>query len=305
MSAAETATVPPFDIEATVLSQYANSPVLSALVALAGEWFDPTANLQSFYSILWNILSAQGFGLDIWGRILGVTRYIQIPNQTYFGFAGDGWQPFNVAPFFLGGSTTNTYALPDAQYLVLLLAKAFANISGTSVQALNQLAQTVFGVGAMCVLDLGGMAMAYVFATPPSAVNLAIAESSGVFPHPSGVAAAVRTALLFNAQLVAGTSGANTGFRLEPRFGSLSPLVDTNGNTVEQLFWVNTGILFLTINSASTLAATYFTDLTINGVSLTASSATFTNDGGGNYNWSWSLATDPFLAGQTATILLS
>ena len=301
----ETATVPPFDVEQTVLSQYANSPVTTSLIDYFSQWFDPTANLQSFYSVIWNILSAQGFGLDIWGNILRVSRYIPIPNQNYFGFAGNGWQPFNVAPFFIGGSTTNTFALPDAQYLTLLLAKAFANLARTSIQSLNALAQSVFGAGAMCVLDLGGMAMAYVFATTPSAVNLAIAESSGVFPHPNGVATTVRTALLYNAQLVAGSGGSDVGY-ISGSFGTLTPSVDVNGNTIYELY-SSSGDIVLVIQSGTTLGSTYFNDLTLNGVSLAASAATF-GSGGGLYTWTWSgalAASLAFTAGNTYTALIS
>lgn len=302
-SSQETAFVPPFNIEVTMLSQYANSPVISTLKHFAKQWFDPTANIQAFYAMVWNLASAQGFGLDIWGRILRVSRYLQIPNQQqYFGFAGALGAPFGVAPFYIGGSSSSTYQLPDALYLTLLIAKAFVNLARVSIPALNQLSQMVFGTGAMCVLDLGTMQMAYVFAATPSAVNSAIVESSGVFPYPTGVLMNVRTALLFNASLVAAASGSDTGYG--SGYGSLSPAVDVNGNAVSALYSA-AGDIVLTISSASTLVAGYFNDLTLNGVSLAASAATFVS-GSGTYTWTWSGESAlVFTSGDTYTILIS
>lgn len=299
----ETATIPAFDSDATLLSQYANSPVITALVDYMSQWFDPSANMESFYSLFWNISSAQGVGLDNWGRILNVSRYVPIPNQQqYFGFAGSSWTGFNVAPFYSGGSSSSLFPLPDATYLLLLMAKAFVNISRITAQSLNQMLQSVFGAGAVCVLDLGAMQMAYVFATSPTAVNLAIVQSSGVFPHPSGVAASVRTALLFNAQLVAATSGSDVGFG--SGFGSLTPSTDTNGNTVVSLYTAS-GSVVLTVSSTSTLTATYFNDLTVNGVSIAASAATFSS-AGSDYTWTWSSESAlAMTSGDTYTILIS
>ncbi len=40
---------------------------------------DPTADLNAFYDLVWNVATAQGWGLDVWGRIVGVTRNLNIP----------------------------------------------------------------------------------------------------------------------------------------------------------------------------------------------------------------------------------
>ena len=56
-----------YNVESTIGSQYANSPTIDALIASMNTWMDPTPNLQQFYAFVWNILTAHGFGLDIWG----------------------------------------------------------------------------------------------------------------------------------------------------------------------------------------------------------------------------------------------
>jgi hypothetical protein len=64
--------IAPFDIAPTVISQYANSPTIQALLNDFSAWLDPAADLNALYDYVWNIDSAQGFGLDIWGRIVGL-----------------------------------------------------------------------------------------------------------------------------------------------------------------------------------------------------------------------------------------
>jgi len=188
-----------FDIDTTVISQYANSPTILALIENFAAYFDPVPNMTSFYNVMWNILTAEGFGLDIWGRILGVSRYLRLPNPPtgYFGFYDGGYddtQPFNVAPFYGGTGSTETYELSDEAYLPLLMAKAFANICQTTIPVMNQLLQLLFpGAGNSYVVDLGNMQMQYVFDWQLSPTQYAIVLNSGVLPHPTGVSVAIVT----------------------------------------------------------------------------------------------------------------
>ena len=184
-----------YNVESTIGSQYANSPSIDALIASMNEWMDPAVNLQQFYNLVWNISTAQGFGLDIWGSIIGVSRYLQIPSSVqYFGFNGGVGPPFNNAPFFAGESLNQTYALPDAEYLQLLLAKAYANVTATTIPVLNQMLQMLFSeYGAAYVIDQGDMAMAYAFDFTLTPVQYAIVSTSGVLPHPTGVLVDIQT----------------------------------------------------------------------------------------------------------------
>jgi hypothetical protein len=187
-----------YNVESTIGSQYANSPAIDALIASMNTWMDPTPNLQQFYSFVWNILTAQGFGLDIWGSILGVGRTLQIPaTTTYFGFNGGPGVPFNNgAPFYAGESPTQAYQLPDSQYLSLLLAKAFANISATTIPAMNQMLQLLFGdSGVAYVVDVGNMILTLYFEFNPTPVQYAIVANTDVLPHPTGVYVNIQTPL--------------------------------------------------------------------------------------------------------------
>lgn len=179
----------PFNWAKTVLWQYQASPTILALVASLAEAIDPTLDLDTFYDYVWNIETAQGFGLDIWGRIVGVGRVYPIASGTYFGFeeATDklGW---NQGPFYGGGQFTTNYALSDTAFRQLILAKAQANILDGGTASINRLLMTMFaGRGNAYVIDGNDMSMTYAFGFALTPVDLTIIENSGVLPQPAGI----------------------------------------------------------------------------------------------------------------------
>jgi len=188
----------------TLLSQYYDSPTIVGILESFNEAVDPTYDLAQFYANIWNVATAVGNGLDIWGQIVGVSRYLQIPATPYFGYeeaytvptAATGAQPFNQAPFYNGVQATNTFALSDAQYRQLIMVKAAANISNLSIPSINALLRAEFGVnngtdpyGAAYVQDLGNMSFNYYLNFHPNSTQIAIIQNSGVFPRPAGVQA--------------------------------------------------------------------------------------------------------------------
>lgn len=175
-----------FDPAVTVLSQFANSPILLKLIDDFAQWLDPSTRFEAFYSLLWNIDTAQGYGLDVWGRILGVNRVVQVPDGVYLGFESDEQaKPFGFGIFYRGGRSTNNVALTDTAYRLVLLAKAALNITDGSIPAINQILLNLFGQG--YVRDNLDMTMTYVFQTTLSPLETAIVFQSGVLPKPCGV----------------------------------------------------------------------------------------------------------------------
>ena len=186
----------------TLLSQYVDSPTLVGLLQSFNDAVDPTIDIANFYSNIWNIATAVGNGLDIWGQIVGVSRYLQVSASNYLGFkeaytaptASTGPQPFGQAPFGSGTALTTTFALADAQYRRLILVKAAANISNLSIPSINALLQAEFSTsdginpyGSAYVINSGSMSFQYHLTFVPSAVQIAIINNSGVFPRPAGV----------------------------------------------------------------------------------------------------------------------
>ncbi|MDR0478498.1 MAG: DUF2612 domain-containing protein [Burkholderiaceae bacterium] len=180
------------NVEQTIISQYANSATLVQLVQGMDAWIDPRADLDNFYNAIWNIDTAQGNGLDIWGRIVGVSR--NIPNASAdpsnLGFTpGPTGLPFGQAPFKFGWvGVANALALADDAYRTLILVKALSNISVCSAPALNQMLQNLFaGRGRCYVIDMGLMRMDYVFEFALAPDELSIITNSGAFPRPAAV----------------------------------------------------------------------------------------------------------------------
>lgn len=186
----------------TILSQYDDSPTLLSMIESFNDAIDPTANITAFYENIWNVNTANGYGLDVWGQIVGVSRYLQVSTSNYLGFdeaytaptASTGPQPFNQAPFASGVPATTTFALTDNQYRQLIMVKAAANISNLSIPSINALLRAEFAsnngidpYGDAYVIDLGGMAFEYYLNFIPNAAQIAIINNSGVFPRPAGV----------------------------------------------------------------------------------------------------------------------
>lgn len=215
--------ISPFDIWETVISQYANSPIITTLLTNFAGYIDQTVNFEQFFDMIMNVDTAQGYGLDVWGRIVGIGRNLQIPvADQYFGFSeAVDFEGFNVAPFYFGSPLTTTYVLADSAYRKLILAKALANICDGSIPAINQLLINLFDTAPRrgnCYVTEGSrelvffgfaesttavgfnqaqfydgtpsfepMIMTYTFEFQLTPVELAIVQNSNVLPRPTGV----------------------------------------------------------------------------------------------------------------------
>ncbi len=188
-----TASTPFFDPSVTVISQYANSPIILALIDDFSAWIDPQADLDAFFNTVWNVDTAVGFGLDIWGRIVGVNRVLPVSAGQFLGFASQSdVESLGHGIFFSGENATTNFALSDQAFRTLILAKALSNITDGSIPAINQILLNLFpAYGNSFVRDNLDMTMTFVFGARPSPVDLTIITQSGVLPKPAGVAVLV------------------------------------------------------------------------------------------------------------------
>lgn len=179
----------------TIISQYSNSPTLDQVIANLNTCIDPSSNIDDFYNKVVNVLTAVGFGLDVWGRIVGVGRVLTIPVPgDYLGWAEalPSAEPWTQGIWFGGPTGTSNFILADSAYRTLILAKAQANICNGSIPAINQILMYLFpNMGNCYVTDGLNMTMTYTFSSMLNPVQYAIVTESGVLPRPSGVAATV------------------------------------------------------------------------------------------------------------------
>jgi len=176
----------------TVLSQYANSPALMSLISSFNSAVDPSANIDAFYDNVWNIQTAKGYGLQVWGRIVGVSNVLEISGGApFFGFEEAGIvsaAPFGQGAFYSGPLATQNYTLSDDAFRALILIKALANISQSNIQTYNTiLTQLFLGRGNAYVMDNGNMQMTLVCTFPLQSFEIAILKQSGAFAPPTGV----------------------------------------------------------------------------------------------------------------------
>ncbi len=185
------------NIGQTIASQFADSNVLDTLIERFDAAIDPNPLITAFYNDMFNPATAIGYGLDVIGRIVGVSRVLTVSVGSYFGFIGPSGQSgigWNQAPFYNGQPTTSNYNLTDDAFRTLIYAKMLANISNNSIPSINNILMTLFGASGVCYCTDGlNMTMTYTFTFVPSAVQLSIIETSGVLPRPSGVSVSVVT----------------------------------------------------------------------------------------------------------------
>ncbi len=172
----------------TIQSQYSSSINIVKLVESIEKFINSENDIRLFYNEIFNIYTAKGIGLDIWGRILGVGRYLIIDddNQSFFGFLGSELENFNNMPFKYA-TITNTYRIEDDAYRTyLLLVKALANCSSVDFETLNSMLSIIFPERIQYAQPAGVMHIRFVFEYFLSPVERSILKQ-GLLTRAAGV----------------------------------------------------------------------------------------------------------------------
>ncbi|AKH62276.1 MULTISPECIES: DUF2612 domain-containing protein [Photorhabdus] len=189
------------NVGATILAQYAASPKLNSLIRSFNAAVSSVEFINTFYDLIWNIDTANTYGLDVWGKIVNVSRRLTVnENVKYIGF-GEALlnvpttidpNPFDQAPFYSGESKTKTIELSDLMYRKLIMMKAMSNISDCTIPNINRMLVYMFSdSGRAYITDDGNMKMSYVFEFQLSTAELAIVQTSRALPYPVGVSVAI------------------------------------------------------------------------------------------------------------------
>lgn len=177
------------------MRQYAASTRIKQLITYHTDYFSASW-VDEFYDVVWNVDTAQGFGLDVWGRIVAIEdgRYLPIVVGNNFGFndaALQSWLPFGQGALYDGTPQTQTYELADQAFRTLILTKAMANISDCTMPGLNRVLQNLFpGRGRCWVNDLHSMTIRYVFEFDLEPWEKSVIRNDKL-PRPGGVLATV------------------------------------------------------------------------------------------------------------------
>ena len=175
-----------FDIKTTILTQYQKSTKLLDCIDTF-KYIDPASGINKIYNEIYNINTATTYGLDVWGLILNVSRYIEITTSDFFGFNGTGYSPFNVFPFYDGKASGN-FRLENEQYRKLLLVVCFRNISNASLTDLNKITKLLYGDDGTCKVEkVSTMKIRFTFDFTPDFFQIAILQNENIVPIPTGV----------------------------------------------------------------------------------------------------------------------
>lgn len=170
-----------------MLSQYANSPTIVKLVNGINEQLNNAQTIEDWFRIVFDLRTATGFGLDIWGKILNQSRrfqYVDENNQT-------------VDVYLQGNQTVDgvdyTAEQMDNFYRTALFLKAFSYIADTSLKNINDMLNFYFNMtseegreGKAFAYNIGTMAIEIVFTFFMPKLEKAILTSD-LFPTPAGV----------------------------------------------------------------------------------------------------------------------
>lgn len=175
-----------------IQSQYSASPTIKALAQAYWQDVAPYEDLTLFYQSIFDLDTATGVGLDIWGRVVGIGRDLTVDeNVEYFGFYGTGAQPFGqggTGTFYLTKATTDYYSLTDVAYRKMIYWKAMANISDAAAATLNRLMQALLDISLpVYVLETGVMTIRVVMETSLSAFYTSIIRNYGLMAKGAAV----------------------------------------------------------------------------------------------------------------------
>ena len=175
----------------TIITQYQrDSSNLCDIIERARLALSIDYDKQQFYDKFFNINTAVGYWLDVWGIIVGIDRYLQVPsNNDFFGYQeSTDAQPFNNGVFYNGTQPTDTYALSDDIFRRVLIAKAMANIASCDAFSLNAILTYFFsGRGRCYITQPANMTMNYIFEFWLEPWEKALSTNRKIFPHPAGV----------------------------------------------------------------------------------------------------------------------
>lgn len=175
----------------TIQSQYSSSPKMIRLVGSMHAQLEPVTDIALFFDKIFDISTAEGWGLDNWGRILGQGRIVELPGVFQFGFDLSGLQPFDQASF-TPGDVTRFFTMTDPAYRTYLLLKAWINISDCTIPSLNKFLSIAFkNRGMAYVAETGAMKIEYRFGFLLTPFERLIMASPGIRPTPGCVSSTI------------------------------------------------------------------------------------------------------------------
>lgn len=173
----------------SILWQHEGAPGALSLAYGDQTWFDNNHSQfwQDWYDNVFNLTTANTFGLAVWLRILNFSSGISFTpiDKDNFGFNGStGVQSFDEAGFAFTHSNIN---LSNTLIRSLLLIRWFNITESPTVYNINRILAHIFGPQMAFVTDTGNMTIGYTFNFEPSSELRLALEEIEFLPRPSTV----------------------------------------------------------------------------------------------------------------------
>lgn len=186
--------------EDTILTQYSASKKLLSIIDTFNQAVSLDDFTDEFIKKVWDLTTCESFGLDMWGKIVGISRYIVAPiDSDSFGFSEsddgnpDYPSPFNDSPFYGGIQETTNVRLGDDAYRTLIFCKAFTNISIATIPDINKFLKILFYQrGRAYCVNYRDMTIGITFEFALAPYEESILTNYDVTPVPSGVQLNIR-----------------------------------------------------------------------------------------------------------------
>ena len=185
------------DLLRSILWQYNDAARLQGILTRKQDWYN--TNVTEFWewwvSHVFNLMTADDFGLAVWGKILDESRDAFVPAQGVdYPAWGFGAYRKNFRHGNFRRDTAGFVRLSTDQYRLLLRLRYYRFISRGTVPEINAFIQMLFGdAQTVYVLDPLDMSFAiYVFDTAPASWQRFVLENMDALPRPAAVGAKIR-----------------------------------------------------------------------------------------------------------------
>jgi len=177
-----------------LLWEYSNAPNINSLLNSKAAWYNE--NQQGFwddwYNDVFNLATANDFGLAVWSIILGQSLYNNYSGDLttpFVGF-GSGNQNFGVYNFGSVGGGNTIYTTETARLLLQL--RYFKLVSSGTVPETNRMLKYLFSsYGEAYLVDNHNMTQTYYFLFVIPAEIAYMLDNTDVLPRPAGVQSSI------------------------------------------------------------------------------------------------------------------
>ena len=174
-----------------IIWQYDSASNIRSMLESKSDWYteNQTDFWQNWITDVFDLRTANEFGLSVWSIILGQPLYTSFPPSA----TGENWgfgeyrKNFGNGNFAASSGASRTYSLSTSRLLLQL--RYFKLISSGTVPATNRMLQYIFAeeYGNAYLVDNHDMTQTYTFEFAIPAEISYMLNNTDVLPRPAGV----------------------------------------------------------------------------------------------------------------------